>query len=571
MVCTRGEYPRGDDRHAPIAYPVTGYRGAMARGSRGTDLQDVAERLFGWKELRPEQRDAMTAVLDGRDVLAVMPTGSGKSAIYQVPAVLMDGVTLVVSPLLALQQDQIDALHDSGAPEAVAVNSRQAAGQNERSWEAIRAREAEYVFLSPEQLLKDDVIAELSDIELAMVVVDEAHCVSAWGHDFRPSYLRLADVVRRLGVRPVVALTATASPTVRTDIVEHLDLHEPQIISTGFDRPNISLAVEHHVEDHRKREAVLEAAAGLPGPGLLYTATRKDADGYAKLLRERGVAAAAYHAGLKAAERDDVHRRFRDDEIAVVAATSAFGMGIDKANVRFVVHASVPDSVDSYYQQIGRAGRDGDDAVARLFYRPEDLSLARFFTSARADKEQLAAVLGALSTSKPKRLKQWREELGIRGRALTQAVNLLEQAAAIKSGRRGFTAVDEDADAAVERAAAITEATERVDRTRVEMMRGYAETTDCRRRNLLGYFGELLADPCGNCDRCAENAAEGHPLQTERPAVPLQTPVEHREWGHGVVISGESDRITVLFDEFGYRTLSMEVIRDADILTVGGA
>jgi ATP-dependent DNA helicase RecQ len=534
------------------------------------EVEGVAERLFGWKELRAEQLEAMLAVLRGGDVLAVMPTGSGKSAIYQVPAVLTDGITLVVSPLIALQRDQIAALNDSDAPEAVAINSRQAVGENQRSWEAVRARDAEYVFLAPEQLTKDDVVAELRDVGVGLIVVDEAHCVSAWGHDFRPSYLRLADAFRRLGVEsiPVVALTATASPVVRREIVEHLELRDPAVIATGFDRPNIRLEVEHHVDDHDKRRAVLEAVATLRGPGLLYTATRRDAQEYASQLSERGVAAAAYHAGLKAAERDRVHAAFRDDDVTVVAATSAFGMGIDKPGVRFVVHASVPDSVDSYYQQIGRGGRDGDESVARLFYRPEELSLARFFTSHRIDDELLANVFRALSRSKPKRIKHLRDELGIGGRVLTNAVNLLEQAAAITSSSPGFRAVDADVDGAVRRAVAIADAAERVDRTRVEMMRGYAETRSCRREFLLGYFGEALAEPCGNCDRCDENAGAVRPARVEEAAVPVDTAVEHREWGSGVVISGDSDRITVLFDEYGYRTLAMSAVRDGDILTI---
>lgn len=537
---------------------------------RRRDLQQTAGRVFGWESLRGEQLDAMEAVTHGRDVLAVMPTGSGKSAIYQVPAILMDGATVVVSPLIALQQDQIQHLGASGAPGAVAVNSRQSPASNERSWEAVRSGEAGYVFLAPEQLLNDDVVDRLCALDLAMVVVDEAHCVSAWGHDFRPSYLRLADIVRRLGPVPVVALTATASPVVRADIVNHLGLRDPVVIATGFDRPNIRLEVEQHVDDKDKRAAVLDAVTEMAGPGLVYVATRKDAERCAAALQERGVAAAAYHAGLRAADRDHVHRAFGDDDLDVVVATLAFGMGIDKADVRFVLQASVPDSVDSYYQQVGRAGRDGDDAVARLFYRAEDLSLARFFMTAHADEERLTAVFTALSSTTPKRLRQLRDETGIENRALTQAVNLLEQAAAVQSGRRGFTAVDEDLQEVLARAVRITEATERVDRTRVEMMRAYAETTDCRRRNLLGYFGEHREHPCGNCDSCRDGAARGRPLPDEQSAVAPNTAVEHREWGHGVVISGESDRITVLFDEYGYRTLAMDAIRDADIVTIGG-
>lgn len=320
----------------------------------------------------------MDAVLAGRDVLAVMLTGAGKSAIYQVPAVLIDGLTLVISPLIALQRDQITQLEEADAPEAVAINSRQRTAEAQRSWEAVREHEAEYVFLAPEQLVNDDVLAQLGGNGVCLIVVDEAHCVSAWGHDFRPSYLRLGDAIRRLKHPVVAALTATASPLVRREIVEQLGLREPVMVASGFDRPNLRLQVSHYIEDADKRAAVVERVAELYCPGLLYVATRKDAERYVELLSRCGVSAAAYHAGLRAADRDEVHRRFRNDEVDVVAATSAFGMGIDKPNVRFVVHASVPDSLDSYYQQIGRGGRDGADALALLFYRAEDLGLARF-------------------------------------------------------------------------------------------------------------------------------------------------------------------------------------------------
>jgi ATP-dependent DNA helicase RecQ len=535
--------------------------------SRRADLERVADRVFGWKQLRPAQLDAMQAVLAGRDVLAVMPTGSGKSAIYQVPAILIDGVTLVISPLIALQQDQIAQLDHVAAPEAVAINSRQGAADIDRSWHAVEQNEARYIFLAPEQLTKDDVIEQLRAADVALVVVDEAHCVSAWGHDFRPSYLRLADAIQRLDRPPIAALTATASPVTRREIIEHLRLKDPTVIATGFDRPNLHLEVAHFLDDKDKRDSVIAAVSELDGQGLLYTATRRDAEFYAAELSARGVSTAAYHAGLRSAERDEVHRRFHDGSYDVVAATSAFGMGIDKPDVRFVVHASVPDSLDSYYQQIGRAGRDGEPALARLFYRPEDLSLARFFTTQRPDEELLAKVYEALPTDRPKRLKDLRSELDVRGRKLTNAVNLLELADVVTSGRSGFKATGADTACAVRRAVDVADAAERVDRTRVEMMRGYAETRDCRRQFLLGYFGEQLAEPCRNCDRCEANAAEGRePEKRHRSPLPVDTPVEHQEWGPGVVISGEDDRITVLFDEFGYRTLSLEAVKQNGLL-----
>lgn len=327
--------------------------------SGGLDLDAVAHRHFGWQRLTDDQRVAMRAVLHGRDVLAVLPTGSGKSAIYQVPSLLIDGVTLVVSPLIALQEDQIAAIEEADAGTAVAVNSGLRAAELRRGWERIGRGAADFVFISPEQLANDEVVKRLFQVRLSLIVVDEAHCVSAWGHDFRPDYRRLADVFRRLGASiPIVALTATASVVVRRDIVDRLGLRDPAIVVGSFDRPNLRLTVERHVDADDKRAAVFHALPDLPTPGLLYVATRKEAESYAEGLRAKGLSATAYHAGMAAAERDAVHAGFRDDDYEIVVATSAFGMGIDKPNVRFVAHVSVPDSLDSYYQQIGRAGRD---------------------------------------------------------------------------------------------------------------------------------------------------------------------------------------------------------------------
>ncbi|MEV3904648.1 RecQ family ATP-dependent DNA helicase [Mycobacterium sp. NPDC050551] len=530
------------------------------------DLAAVAQREFGWSRLRPEQLEGMEAVLAGRDLLAVMPTGWGKSAIYQVPSLLLEHATVVVSPLIALQHDQIAAL-DGTAAVAVAVHSGQRVAERRRTWDAIGRGEADVIFVSPEQLANDDVVAGLADAAVSLIVVDEAHCVSAWGHDFRPDYLRLSDAFGRLGPAvPVAALTATASTVVRREIVAGLGLRDPVRVIGGFDRPNLRLLVEQHLDDDGKRAAVCERVPLLGSPGLLYTATRKDAEFYADALAERGMRTAVYHAGLSAAQRDDVHAGFRDDRFDVVTATSALGMGIDKANVRFVVHASVPESLDSYHQQIGRGGRDGDAATSLLYYRPEDLGLARFFTTHTPDEQTISDVYRALDEDKPRRLKEIRGTLDLRGRALTNAVNLLEQAGAVRSSRKGLTATGMDAAVAVEQARKVVETRERIDRSRVEMMRGYAETRDCRRRFLLAYFGEALPGPCGNCDRCLD---PGRPIgdSADGVAVPVDTAVRHREFGDGVVIGGDQDRVTVLFEEYGYRTLSLAAIGDKGLLT----
>jgi ATP-dependent DNA helicase RecQ len=528
------------------------------------DLNDAVTATFGWNGLKPYQLDAITSLLGGRDVLAVMSTGSGKSALYQVPALKLDGVVLVISPLIALQFDQVSALEHTDAPLAVALNSRQKAAETREAWAALEAGTAGYLYLGPEQLTKPEVLKRLATVCISLVAVDEAHCISAWGHDFRPDYLRIPDALDQLGRPPTVALTATASPILRDEIIERLRLRDPRKVVGGFDRPNIELEVRHVVDDDTKRRAVVETVGELEGPGLVYCATRKDAEFYADELGKRGVSAQAYHAGLRSAERDEIHQRFHDDHVAVVAATSAFGMGIDKPNVRFVVHASVPDSVDSYYQQIGRAGRDGDPARAVLFYRPEDLGLGTLFATTHLDEDLVRNIVSAAGPDAPTKLTELRDKLGVRGRALTRTVNLLEKAAVVTVGRCGIRTDGSGPDDAVHRAREAAASAERVDRTRVDMLRAYAETLRCRRQHLLAYFGDHLDGPCGNCDRCR---ADDPPPDGES-AIPVQTHVDHREWGSGVVLDGDEDRITVLFDDYGYRTLSMQAVREQDLLTV---
>lgn len=548
-----------------------------SKEQRAAEIDRTAREVFGWTQLYPEQREAIDALLDGHDVLAVLPTGAGKSAIYQVPALLRDGPTVVVSPLLALQQDQIDALNAALGDDdaAVAVNSAERVAERREAWQAVEGGEARYLFLSPEQLAKDDVVDQLAELDLGLFVVDEAHCVSAWGHDFRPDYLRLSSVIERLQHPPVVALTATAALPVRRDIVDRLGLREHREVIASFDRPNLTLRVEQQSDDRAKRSSVITRVRALTADpqtrrGLLYTASRKDAEYYADELTQEGVRAAAYHAGMKAADRERVHEQFLADEVEVVCATSAFGMGIDKPDVRFVVHASAPESLDSYYQQIGRAGRDGEPGEIVLFYRPEDLHLQRFLTGGRVPEDALEDVAEAVEDAdEPVRPAELADDVAASPATRTRAVNLLEQAGAITTtddGRLEYLDDDLNPDDAVEDAVAVAEQHQELIRSRIEMMRGYAETTGCRRQFLLGYFGEDYPHPCGNCDTCEAGTA-----QDARPAESglfrRHAEVDHAEWGHGVVMSVEADRVTVLFDSVGYKTLARAAVEEQDLLT----
>jgi ATP-dependent DNA helicase RecQ len=539
-------------------------------GDQADAVSDVARTAFGWVELRPGQREAIDALLSGRDVLATMPTGHGKSAIYQVASLLLDGITVVVSPLIALQTDQVAGITAApGAPDAVAVNSSQSDTANARAWTTLAAGEAEFLFLAPEQLAKEDVVDRLTGLTVRLFVVDEAHCVSAWGHDFRPDYLRLGDVIDRLGRPTALALTATGSGPVREEIVERLGLTDPLVLTRGFDRPNIRLEVHRHESDAAKRRDVVDAILELPKPGLVYAATRRDTERYADELSERGVSARAYHAGLSAGTRREVHEAFLADTVDVVVATSAFGMGIDKPNVRFVVHAAITDSLDSYYQEIGRSGRNGDTAIASLHYRAEDLGLRAFFASRTPDEDALAAVLrtvadsaGAVSVTRLSR------DTGLTRRKLARLVSLLEEADALVTVRRGLRLSDsltslareEVEQAGVAAAVATAESRERIEDSRLAMMRAYAETTGCRRRYILGYFGEDLPKPCGNCDTCSSGSASEDTADVESDSFPVQAAVRHREWGDGVVMHTEDDRITVFFESEGYKVLSLDTI-----------
>jgi ATP-dependent DNA helicase RecQ len=549
---------------------------AMRIGWRVGKIERTARETFGWPRLKPGQRRAIRSVLDGYDTLVVMPTGAGKSAIYQVAALLLGGPTVVVSPLIALQRDQVAALASSRAPEAVTVNSAQRGSDSQRAFQALAAGTAVFLFLTPEQLAKDEVIDQLAEHRPSLLVVDEAHCVSSWGHDFRPEYLRLADAVERLGHPRVVALTATAAQPVREEIISRLGMRGARQVIAGFDRPNLYLEVRRFGRDDNKRAAVVERVLAEPAPGLVYVATRRDAERYAKELAARGLAAAAYHAGLRGAERTRTHERFTADQLDVVVATSAFGMGIDKPNVRYVLHAAIPDSLDSYYQEIGRAGRDGQPANAILLYRPEDLGLQRFHAGGMPDEQVLSWVAEILRHQRrPLAAAQLRERLDLSATRLTATVNLLEQAGAVRVVEDGleYTPNGPPPARAVERAMRIAGEHHRLELSRVEMMGAYAETTGCRRQFLLGYFGEGLDRPCGHCDTCTGRTAGAAAKPSRRRKAKDTAPfragsrVEHRDLGPGVVMRLESDRLTILFDRNGYKTLSLETVTSRNLLT----
>ena len=520
--------------------------------------------------LRPDQRRAVEALLSGRDTLAVMPTGAGKSAIYQASGGAMPGCTIVVSPLLALQQDQLSSIGDMFGG-GVAINSLRSERQRREDLERVAGDGVEYVFVSPEMLGSDDVRKVLAAADPSLFVVDEAHCISTWGHDFRPDYLGLGAAVSAVGRPPILALTASAAPPVRDEIVALLGMDEPEVVITGFDRPEIHLEVRA-APDLRTAEAeCLDAAVSLPGRGLVYCARRKDTERLAGELRERGVSAAAYHAGLPRSEREAVSTRFVEEPDLTVVATNAFGMGIDAPDVRFVLHVEPPESLDAYYQEVGRAGRDGEPARA-VAWTVRGKASRRRAGGARAEAatevwERVVDAVAAGSTSSA----ALAEAAGITPRQLTGVVAHLVRAGNLLRSGRGLRLGP--AGHALTTATALSDRQREVATTRAAMLRRFLEGDRCRWQFLLAYFGEPTQEACGRCDVC-ERAAD-RPPQVEvlagQPRANGFAPgaaVHHDSFGGGRVVEVSGDDLVVIFDHSGYRVLSADLVRDSGLLEV---
>jgi len=503
------------------------------------ELRFLLRERFGFADFRPAQKQVIDNVMAGQSALAVMPTGSGKSLCYQLPALALPGLTLVVSPLIALMKDQVDQLNRLGVPATVINSSVSREQQRSRLEQAIAGR-IKLLYVAPERFQNDGFRAGLARTEVSLFAVDEAHCISLWGHDFRPDYLRLRHVVRELKSPRVLALTATATPAVRRDILSQLGIEgAPQIVS-GFDRPNLYLEVREVATTAEKVRAIVELAKWAP-LGIVYAGTRKNVEEVSTSLRRTGIETAAYHAGLSLTDRKAVQERFMNASQCVIVATNAFGMGIDRSQVRFVVHSDIPDSVEAYYQEIGRAGRDGEAARCVLLFSYADKWIPEFFIdSSHPPADTLKYVFAKLCRSGSPLIAgdTWRKLSNTKDHRFHASVALLQRYGYIDkvhtSEGRGVRILKPN-DAGLR---GINfeelEARRQFEYKKLGVMLNYASRfrKHCYRSFILSYFGEWnRSRDCGNCSRCTpDKFPRGTKMETvAAPALSTQLPTPRGE------------------------------------------
>ena len=475
------------------------------------DLSQALSQHFGYGAFRKGQEAVVRSVLSGRPTIAILPTGGGKSLCYQLPALLLEGTTVVVSPLVALMKDQVDALRARGIAATFVNSSLSDQERNERQ-AAIRRGQVKLLYVAPERFRSASFLSAMQGIHVPLLAVDEAHCISAWGHDFRPEYQKIAQARAALGAERILALTATATPEVRRDIAEALELKDPRVFVAGFDRPNLFIEVLRVAGDKDKLGR-LAAILRNGEPGLVYAATRKNVEKVVSSLRGAGVAALGYHAGMGDEERTSVQDRFVRGDAPVVVATNAFGMGVDKADIRLVAHFDAPRSLEGYYQEIGRAGRDGKPSHALLLFNFADIMMQRRMIEAgRPSRDLVAQAWEAARELRQGSIDQLARACSVNASEVQSAVRLLESAGHLERGRGRdsqfsvATPAVSAADLAVDFELLETRALR--ERQMLDRLVRFADTRGCRRQNLLKYFGDLEApSSCNACESCAGSRA----------------------------------------------------------------
>jgi len=583
----------------PIAELLQGTRKGTLKNRLKASLRDV----FGIDALRPGQEEVIRSVLDGRDTLAVMPTGAGKSLCYQLPALELGGLTVVVSPLISLMKDQSDKLRESGIA-AVALHSGLSAADERQAIRDIDSGDSRFLFLTPERLAKADFAEMLSEHgkpEVQLIVIDEAHCISQWGHDFRPAFVEMLQSIKALGRPPVLALTATATPAVVKDILRELDMKNAKVINTGVYRDNLVFAVEQLTNPKEKRARLLERIQALEGTGIVYCSTVAECNAVHAELVEAGIQAERYNGKMAGSERTAAQDAFMHNRCRVMVATNAFGMGIDKPDIRFVIHHQMPGSLEAYYQEAGRAGRDGGEAHCILLFELKDKQVQQFFLSGRYPSVETltrcAEALRKLSHENDRKLidapiealHEVLPDIGVN--KLRTVLSVLHDMRMLRRTSKGsVTVLDKGAPPDMEEAAQRFTEMAAHDRDVLERMIGYAQSGQCRWRTLLDYFhahldaarlhkdvssmpDELNGGTCCKCDNCVSpptvtpTERELHePVSRPKRLAKLWNPgdpVQVRKYGSGRVEMVSGDRVAVSFPDGETRTFIARYVKAA--------